>query len=206
MALDGSYSGLCDSVASWLDRTDMAASIPDFIRLAEAQVSRKLRHRRMITRDTATINAQYVTVPDDFAGPISIKLTSGSERALEWIAPEKLQDYGGFWDKEPGEPLAYTVLGDSFGFSPAPSEEITVEMVYFARVPAIATTLSNWLLTDHPDIYLYGALVQAAPFLMEDSRTGTWATLFTTAIDDANANSRAQNQGSLLQVGSRFAP
>ena len=45
MALDGTYAGLQASIADFLNRTDLAAAIPDFIVLAEAQMARRFVSR-----------------------------------------------------------------------------------------------------------------------------------------------------------------
>jgi hypothetical protein len=33
-------------------------------------------------------------------------------------------------------------------------------------------------------VYLYGTLLQAAPYLRDDERVGMWASLYAQAIDD----------------------
>jgi hypothetical protein len=43
---------------------------------------------------------------------------------------------------------------------------------------------SNWLLERHPDVYLYGALLQAAPYLRDDERVALWTPLYGQAIED----------------------
>jgi hypothetical protein len=43
---------------------------------------------------------------------------------------------------------------------------------------------SNWILARHPDVYLYGSLLQAAPYLRDDERVGLWAPLYAQAIED----------------------
>ena len=45
------------------------------------------------------------------------------------------------------------------------------------------TTTFNWLLQDEPDLYLYGTLMQSAPYLLDDARTQTWGALYTNALN-----------------------
>jgi len=59
--LDGTYAGLKASVADWLNRADLAAVVPDFIALAEGQMNRRLRVRRMVAAATAQVSAEYET-------------------------------------------------------------------------------------------------------------------------------------------------
>jgi hypothetical protein len=58
---------------------------------------------------------------------------------------------------------------------------------------------TNWLLTSNPDIYLYGALLQAAPYLQDDARIQTWATLYERALNDSQtADDRGASSGGAL--------
>jgi hypothetical protein len=49
-----------------------------------------------------------------------------------------------------------------------------------------ATNTTNVVLTAHPDIYLYGTLCEAAPFLMDDKMLTRTIALRSQAIDAAN--------------------
>ena len=61
-------------------------------------------------------------------------------------------------------------------------------------------TASNWLLSDHPDAYLYGALLQAATWLKEQDDVVQWGALFTTAINAINGDDKRQSLGATLQL------
>ena len=71
-------------------------------------------------------------------------------------------------------------------------------MLYRASVPALSDSVTtNWLLTSAPDAYLYGALLQAAPYLSDDNRIGVWGSLYENAITELNADSdKAKHGGS----------
>ena len=75
MALS-TYAQLQTSIGDWLNRSDLTATIPDFIALAEAQIERTLRTRQMIVRDTLTFSTEYGSIPADFLETKSLKLTS----------------------------------------------------------------------------------------------------------------------------------
>ena len=57
-----SFSELKASIADTLDRTDLTATIPDFITKAEAVLNRELRHFKMIDRDDATLDTRFLPV------------------------------------------------------------------------------------------------------------------------------------------------
>ena len=57
------------------------------------------------------------------------------------------------------------------------------------------------MLTDNPDVYLYGALLEAEPFLMNDERVQLWATAFKQALDDLQAqDNKDRHSGSAMRV------
>lgn len=194
--LDGTYAGLKASVADFLNRADLTAVIPDFIALAEAQMNRRLRVRRMIGTATATISSEYGAVPTDFAGELAITLSDG--RQLDYMTPDGLAQKKWQTNSPIDEPFYYSVVGDQFQFLPAPNAGFTTLVTYYRRLPALATNNTNWLLTDNPDAYLYGSLTQAAPYLIDDARVQVWGSLFTTAISDIIAASLRESGGSRL--------
>ena len=65
MALD-SFANLKLSIADWLNRDDLTAVIPDFIKLAETQLNREIRHYKMHNKATANIETQYSATPTDW--------------------------------------------------------------------------------------------------------------------------------------------
>lgn len=207
MSLDGTYTGLKASIADWLNRADATtiAAIPDFIVLAEAQMHRRLIGRqrqgmpiprRLILRSDASFatNNEYTAVPTDIAGPINFQLTAtvgGTILDLDYLEPVNLQAmksaaYANGTPTSipfPGWPVYYTVIGSELQIFPVADQAYTGELTYIKRLAA-ASTLTNFILTDYPDAYLYGALVQSAPYLKDDSRITVWGTLFTAALDD----------------------
>lgn len=192
MALDGTLPGLVASIADFMLRPDLAPAIPDFIKLAEAQMTRRLRCRRMVSRFYASVPAgtEYATLPSDFIGPIDLMTGGDPVRRLQYLTPDSLvqmKSHKRFADDQ--GTIYYSIVGNTLRFLPLPPGDMTVELVYWLRIPALTeANPTNWVLTDHPDIYLYGALTQSAPYLKDDGRTTVWGTLFTQAIADCNAN------------------
>jgi hypothetical protein len=78
--------------------------------------------------------------------------------------------------------------------------------MYYAKIPTLSDSVTtNWLLTYHPDIYLYGALLHSAPYLKEDERASTWAALYSAAVarvNTASSRSTASGSGLRLKIGS----
>jgi len=195
MALD-TFANLKTALATWLRRDDLTASIPDFITLAEAQINRRLKDAKVTARATATISDEYSAVPSRFGGVVSFDLATSPKTPLRQYSPPELNGLVATIYQTTGKPLAFAVVGSEFRFAPSPGESYTAELTYYQGVAALSdSATTNWLLTDHPDAYLYGALVQSAPFLRADERLGVWGTLFTTALDDIITNAERAKFG-----------
>ena len=184
------YATLKTAVADFLNRDDLTSVVPTFIALAEADMQRKVRHWRMETRSTAQLDTQFSAIPADWAETIRFYLTSGETARLELLSHAELLDRKQRAGAVNGQPYYYAMTGSQFEIYPVPDGVYTGELLYFAKIPALSdAATTNWLLTDSPDAYLYGALVHAAPYLKDDARIQVWAALYQSAIDNLNAAS-----------------
>lgn len=202
MALS-TYSELKTSVANWLRRPDLTDAIPDFITLAEAQMNRRLRVRPMVARATATLTDEYSAAPDDFLAPIVFVLDRDPVVELEYVSPERIPYLQSIdWSNTGDVPNYYSIVGAEYRFFPAPTTPYTGLLTYYQKLPALSdSNASNWLLESHPDAYLYGALLQSAPYLRSDERMATWAGLYQAALDDVKANYHVSNTTQLRMDG-----
>jgi hypothetical protein len=186
MALSN-YTELKASIADFLNRDDLTAVIPDFITLAEAAINRDVRHYEMENRATADLDQQYLDRPADWLETIRINITGGGTRHLEYLSAASMADKRAGTDNTTGEPKFFRHAERAFEVFPTPDGTYEVELLYYEKVPALSSTnATNWLLTDHPDVYLYGALLHSSPYLAEDQRIGVWAQLYSAARDRIN--------------------
>ena len=98
------------------------------------------------------------------------------------------------------------MIGNSFQFLPVPDTAYSATLTYYQKIPRLsATNLTNWLIAKAPDIYLYGALINSAPYLKEDGRIQTWATYYQGAIDALSTeDDRAQTASAGLKARARM--
>ena len=83
------------------------------------------------------------------------------------------------------EPMFYSILGDTIEVMPTPDATYELEISYYQDIPAMsADSDTNWLLTKAPSAYLYGALIESAPYLAEDQRGLVWHELYTKCIEE----------------------
>ena len=186
------YEELQDSIALWLARDDLSTPIVDFIRLAESRINRDLRVREMITQATGTLTSgdPELSLPDDF---LQVELFTLATATTLVLKPRPSSDAYLRTGNENGEPKFYSIVGTNFIILPTPDGGYDYTLEYYAEIPALSdSNTSNWLLEKAPDVYLYAALIESAPFLQNDDRTPVWAAAYASAIasltsSDANA-------------------
>jgi len=211
------YTSLQTAVTEYLARdndTTLAARIPTFIQLFEAKMNRSLFVRQMETRSTATIDhtatdPEFILLPSDFQSMRRVRLSSVSGKPhLDFKSGTQLDEYRFSIGNVSNQPLFFTIMGLEMEIAPTPEQNYTVEMVYRSNIPPLSSNSSNWLLTLAPDLYLYGALLEAAPYMKEDDRIQTWALGLTTALDGLNklGTTAAFNAGPLVMKSSSQTP
>ena len=101
-----------------------------------------------------------------------------------------------------GVPEAYTMRAGYILMGPVPSSLYTMEIDYYAKVAALSDSApTNDMLTNNPDLYLYGALLEAEPFLMNDARVGLWANAFRQSMTDLQEqDDKDSHSGNAMRV------
>lgn len=183
------YSDLKTQVASYLGRTDLTSQIPNFISFAELRLSRDLRIRQMLKTATATMTAGDSTVglPSDFLQMRDLFINGTPRIAISYLTPSNFTRDSRA--SESGKPVFYTMRGAEFEFAPVPDAAYTLQMLYYAKPTALSdSNASNAFLANCPDALLYGALVEAEPYLMNDARTELWTNLYRAAVNNLNTS------------------
>jgi len=198
------YTELKATLANWLNRSDLTTEIADdFIKLAEADFNSKLRVRAMISQANVTVNAETAALPTDFLQIRDFYILNGQTKVpLTYITPAQMDTTSG--TSTTGLPTTYTILGDTFRFSPKPDATYTAVINFYKRFSALSSTVAtNFILTNHPAIYLYGSLFHAANFLggINPQQIQTWQLMYSTAMERLELNDREDEyNGSPLQV------
>ena len=196
------YTELKTAVANWLDRDDLTDRIPEFIALAEARMNRVLRLRMMEAKYTAsTVGAQRnYALPSGYLQMRNFQLNTSPITTLSYVSPEIFDRLWG--GSTGGTPQFYTILANEIQLGPIPASVQTMEMLFYKKITALSgTNLTEQMLTDNPDIYLYGALLEAEPFIMNDERVSLWALGFEKAVASLQEqDNKDRHSGSALRV------
>jgi hypothetical protein len=190
------YSDLQATIASYLARSDLTVQIPDFIRLAEVRLGRDLRIRQMLKSSVTNTTGgdDTVSLPPDFLQLRDLYVVTNPIRDLQYVTPSVFSRNGRV--TESGLPVYYTVIANEFKFAPVPDTDYSLRALYYAAPEYLSdSNPSNVFLAYTPDLLLYGSLIEAEPFLMNDARIQLWAGMYDrglsslTAADDASENS-----------------
>jgi hypothetical protein len=199
------YTSLQSEISDYLARGDLTDKIPSFIRLCEAKLNRILTCKDMEQRSTATIDIasdepEFLSLPTDFQAMRRIRLSNiASKPRLEFATQAYIDDKRSSSGNVTGQPRWFTVMGSELELFPTPDAAYVLEMIYRKQIPALADNDTNWLLVTHPDAYLYGALLEAEPYMKNDGRIATWSQALASVVDQINTNSQiaAFNAGPL---------
>ncbi len=190
------YTELKAAIGDFLNRDDLTASVPSFIALGEADMDRKIRHWRQEKRSTATIETQYSALPSDFVEAIRFYGTDTETQQIELISQWELLDRKRKASNVSGSPAYYAITAGEIEVYPVPDSAYNTELYYYGSLAALSDSVAtNWILTYHPDVYLYGALMHTAMYLKDDARLQGWAALYQQAIDAVNRDGETAKFG-----------
>lgn len=189
----GTYAELKTAVANYLHRSDLTTVIPDFVRLCEANVRRDLRVRAMEATATGTLVANELATPTGFLEARRVVLGTTKQ---EYATPTD------FYDVRSQVTGHYTIVGTNFVFQPG-SADYSID--YFKAFTAFSgDSDTNWLLTNHPDVYLFGSLAEAALYTQDDP--AMWMSKYRFAVDRVRTEERNAFGPLVIRPDSRNTP
>lgn len=189
----GSYTDLVEKVGLWLDRDDLADRIPDFIALTEARLNRLLRTLNMEVTDLWSVSGETYTLPSDFRMLREAHIEGSPDRPLRGMSPSAIPN---MFNGAPGTPTAYAIRDRTLLLAPPPASPITISAIYIRRVPPLTSALpSNWLLEEHPDIYVWGTLFQAAIYIRDAEAIDATKAMLDEAIGELKTASNRDRWG-----------
>jgi len=210
------YATLQTAVANWLDRSDLTDRIPEFIALAEARMNRTLRLAIMLNVDQTTLGGATALVagtrdyalPSGYLQMVDFHLRTSPITTLSYLTPENMNR---MWaGSQGGKPLAYTIFSDnasgtpikSVRLGPSPGSAYDYSIMFYKKIDALSdSNTTEQMLTNNPDVYLYGALLEAEPFLMNDQRVQLWATAFQESLNALQEqDNKDRHSGSAMRV------
>lgn len=200
MAVISDYASLQTAVTDYVARTDLASFTPNFIQNWEERFYREpMNYGYWMEADLdVTIASGAAALPADYLR-LKVAYLSGQNSAPLQIVPLDLL-YARFPPaSSSGMPMYIARSGSSLVFGPAADAAYEILGKYYAK-PALLRNDSdgiNWLITNAPDLCLYGALLEAEPFLKNDYRLPVWAEFYKEALAAYRSQMRDFSGGAL---------
>jgi hypothetical protein len=193
------YAQLQTAIGSWLSHSLFAAQIPDFITLFEAAANRRLRVRQQETTASVTMTAGSGPLPADYLAWRRATWSGATRAELDYVAPSWLQ--AAYPSADAGIPAVFTIEGASITVRPV--DNTALQLLYYAKVPALSdVATTNWLLAAHPDLYLFGAMVEAEMFGVNDERMPLWKARRDEIFDEIEKlSNKSRGAGAMRVIG-----
>lgn len=199
MAIDN-YGELKTAVANWLGRDSLTPRVPEFISLAEDRIYLTLRVREMETNSdlTTVANQRQLSLPSNYLQFRALYVVGSPNVRLEYRTP--VNYWSIYASSTAAKPKVFTIEGDNILFGPVPDGVYTVTTLLYQELSAFnADSDSNALFLKARVLWLYGALLEAAPMLGDDPRILVWGQMWDDIVERVqNADARDRHSGDAL--------
>ncbi|MGB4498534.1 MAG: hypothetical protein WBI40_07535 [Methylococcaceae bacterium] len=194
------YSTLQTAIANWLHRNDLTAVIPDFITLAESRINRvfSARGTELEAVLTATAGSELVNLPADFGSPIVLWLESFVPRQELILKLSSELNYSPIR----AYPTFYAIKSNTIQFDRIADDAYPLRLRYVQTID-LATTDTNYVLENYPDIYLFSALVEAAVFIRDMEQMQIWQQKLDLALSEAQSSENTVKNTLLVSENNR---
>jgi hypothetical protein len=153
--------------------------------------------------DFILVPSGAVPLPAGYLEMRSIFIQGSPQRQLSPVSPETYN--ATYMSSTTAEPVAYALEGDCIRFGPVPDAAYAVQMGFYKKFTALSAAAGgvNWLMTNKPDVYLYGALLEAAIYFRYDDDAQFYFNLYRSALEGLqNQNVADRYSGAVLQTRS----
>lgn len=205
MALS-TYSELKTAVLDWMVRADLSGNVADWVTLGEAKLNRELNPVETDNTLTGVADSREIsTAALSVVEPIALYLidTDTSDEA------ELTQKSDFVRDSTSGEPSYWRFVQHASApkiiFDCPLDAAYTFRFVARIRFALSDSATTNWLLTNHPDLYLAACILEGSLFTDQYEK----AAAFKMKFDDALASVRsiiADSKRAVLTVDNALMP
>lgn len=175
------FSGLSTSIARWLNRTDLAAVIPDFVRMAESEFSRdtRLRSSFQVVDTGGYASAGEIPLPVDMLELRELSVDGKVLRELPYEDWRRLSDG-----------LYFARVGEVAHITGKPAAAYGLK--YLQKLPALVfQSDSNWLLREHYDVYLWKCCEMGSAWMRDPEAVASYSAKYESAVQQLLAANNA---------------
>lgn len=187
------YAELQTAVTNWVHRSDLTSIVPDLIRLGELRIFREVRCRVMESAFSGTIANGAIAVPADY---LELKFAYINSTPTSQLARMSGAQLYAKWPNRTAQskPIGIAREGSNFIFGPYPDSAYAVAGIYYAKPTSIQTT-ANALFAANPDLYLFAALAEVAPYIQDDPRVQLWEAKYASIKQQISFEDSSESGG-----------
>lgn len=185
MSIISDYASLQTAITDYVARTDVSSFTPNFVQNWEERFYRDRKNFGywMESALSVAIASSVAAVPTDYLGLKVAYLDGQCDAPLDLVPIAQL--YARFpRATSSGKPRYFARNGTNFEFGPKPDSTYTISGTYYAKPQLLRIDSDgiNWLISNAPDLCLYGSLLEAEPFLKNDYRVELWGAMYNEAL------------------------
>ena len=180
------YTDLITAVEDWMNRGDLSGSVQAMIALAEARMRRKLESVFGEVTDSLTTTDGTAALPSDCRTLNRVVYNYYNVPRWSGFSTAALDsaDYA-------TSPFAYTVEAGQIRLWPP--VDVTLTVFYQQTLTSLSEdSPTNEILSNHPDLYFFGAMMFAEGYVANDERAGLFKQLFDEGLDEVATFLRQQ--------------
>jgi hypothetical protein len=194
------YSDLTAAIGNWLQRSDLTAMFPNFVTLFESEANRRLRVRQQQTLGDLTPSGGIVALPADYLSWTRLTWAGTPTGDLDFAHSSWLLST--FPNGPAGIPRHFTIIGNDIVVRPVDPDNTTLELEYFQKIPSLQANSTNWLMTEHPDLYLFGALTEAQAYTVNAETAALWKARRDELFDEIEKlSNKSRGPGTVRTMG-----
>jgi hypothetical protein len=189
---------LLASALDWMKRAGQTGQAPDWLTLAEARLNRELGPVETDASRTGTVDSRSISISAlSIVEPIALWVTldTDDEREVQPTSPSNLA-----YIETSGPPAQWCMDSTTNLKLDRPCDaEYAFRFRYRQRFSLDADGDTNWLLDNHPDIYLAAVLMWGAGYNAAWNNGSIWKGVLDEGIPSVR-NSLAQQRRGTLRV------
>lgn len=194
-----SYTNLRSLILSTIHRPELTDEVTEWIQMAEDRIDTDVRDS--IQEVTSVLNTLSTISPTPlpflFSEIVELSFLGGTRRTVLKSVPRQSLP---LWQSSAGDPQVYSIIRRTIEIQPNPGDR-AFRLIYFAR-PAILDFVNNGnpLLDEHPTLYFYAGMVEAARWLQDPELFNSSEADYQKVVVRINIESDNAIAGSYPQV------
>jgi hypothetical protein len=190
------YASLKTALAAWMKRSSISSTAEDCIGLAESRLNRDLGEVLTNATLTGVLDSREIDVASQsVAEPLALFITTVTGQSETEL--QKLRDGDFPYSPISSIPVVWGVAVDKIVFNCPLLAAYSFRFKFRQRFALSDAAPTNWLLDNHPDIYLAAAIVWGGLYVDDDGKTAKWSAMLEQSIPSLKAYISRQNRGEM---------